>query len=83
MGSFSFIGAIRFSAKFLLALLLPDKQLIAVDDLGKPLKLGNPNRGYMIRHTIQDGRVYLYKGNGWYNTDTGRAIEEDIPQLST
>jgi len=82
MGGFSFKGAIRFIAKFLHALLFPDKQLNAVDDLGKPLILGNPNRGYMIRHTTQDGRVYFYKGDGWYNLENGRSIEEDIPEYA-
>ena len=82
MSSFSFKGAIHFIAKFLHALLFPDKQLNAVDDLGKPLILGNPNRGYMIRHTTQDGRVYFYKGDGWYNLENGRSIEEDIPEYA-
>ncbi len=82
MGGFSIIGAICFTAKFLRGMLLPDKHLNAVNDLGKPLILGNPNRGYMIRHTTQDGRVYLYQGDGWYNLENGRSIEEDIPEYA-
>ena len=77
MGSFSFMDAIRFIATFLRALLLPDKRLNAVDDLGIPLRLGNPNRGFMIKHTTPDGRIYVYKGDGWYNQETEKTIEED------
>ena len=76
MSRFSSMSAIRFITTFLRALLLPDKQLNAVNDLGKPLILGNPNRGYNIRHITPDGVVYAYKGNGWYNSETGKTIDE-------
>ena len=45
--------------------------------MGKPLILGNPNRRFMIRHTTPNEGVYVYKGDGWYNQETGKTIEED------
>jgi hypothetical protein len=72
----SFIGAIRLIASFIRAFFLPDKRLEAVNDSGEPLVLGDPNRGYNIRHITPDGVVYAYKGNGWYNSETGKTICE-------
>jgi hypothetical protein len=73
----SFKGVIRFIFSFIRALFLHNKRLNAVNDSGEPLVLGDPNRGYNIRHITPEGTVYTYKGNGWYNPETGKTIDEE------
>jgi len=72
-----FMECARGIATFQRSLFLPNKQLNALNDLSKPLILGNPNREFMIRHTTPNEGVYVYKGDGWYNQETGKTIEED------
>ena len=73
----SLLSAIRFAATFIRELFFPDKRLGAVNDSGRPLVLGDPNRGYNIRHTTPEGTVYAYRGSGWYNSETGKTIDEE------
>ncbi len=73
----SLVGAIRFIATFIREIFFPEKRLGAVNDSGEPLVLGDPRRGYNIRHITPEGTVYVYKGNGWYNTETGKTIDKE------
>ena len=74
----SITSVIRFTATFMREFFFPDKSLNAVNDSGLPLVLGNPNRGYNIRHVTSDGTVYIYKSDGWYNSETGKTFTEEL-----
>ena len=39
--------------------------------------LGDPHKGYGIRHITPNGTVYVYKGDGWYNSETGKTFDEE------
>lgn len=73
----SFIGALRFIATFIREFFFPDKRLDAFNDSGKPLTLGDPHKGYGIGHITPNGTVYVYKGDGWYNSETGKTFDEE------
>ena len=74
----SFTSVIRFTSTFMREFFFPDKRLNTVKDSGEPLVLGDPNRGHTIRHITPEGTVYTYKGDGWYNSETGKTFDEEL-----
>jgi len=77
----SFVSVLRFTGAFLKQFFFPDKRMDAVNDSGDPLVLGDPNRGYTIRHTTPEGNVYTYKGDGWYNSETGKTYDDEQTEV--
>lgn len=77
----SIASVLRFIGAFLREFFFPDKRMGAVNDSGDPLVLGDPNRGYTIRHTAPDGAVYTYKGDGWYNSETGKTYDYEQEEV--
>jgi len=77
----SIASVLQFTGAFLREFFFPDKIMGAVNDLGDQLVLGDPNRGYTIRHTAPDGAVYTYKGDGWYNSETGKTYDDEQTEV--